>query len=142
MQTGAGTASWKYYHVAVTPDAILVSSRSESLREALARRKVIGQESAQIPPAWQTARGQFPATVNGLSFVDFQKVDWVAAKARWTEESGRSGVKTRPGPKTEAGPFANLLKDLDPKIFQSHLHLAASASWKDAQGVHVDGWIE
>jgi hypothetical protein len=31
---------------------------------------------------------------------------------------------------------------LDPKVFARHLHVSTSASWKDAKGIHFDGWIE
>jgi len=145
IQSEAGTAAWKYYHVAVTPDMILVSSRSESLREALVRRKTAG-DGLQLPAAWQAARAQFPATLSGMAFMDFQKVDWAAAKEKWSAQlgtqPGKGGVAVRPAAKADSGTFENALRNLDPKVLQRHLHMSASGSWKDAQGVHIDGWIE
>ncbi len=141
IQSEAGTATWKYYHAAVTPDMILVSSRSEALREALARRKTAG-DGLQLPAAWQAARAQFPATLTGMAFMDFQKVDWAAAKEKWSAQPGKGGVVARPAAKVGSGAFENALRNVDPKVFQRHLHMSASGSWKDAQGVHIDGWIE
>ncbi len=142
IQSGAGTATWKYYQAAVTPDFVVVASRNEALREALARKKSAGSDGLQLPAAWQTARAQFPATLSGLAFTDFQKVDWAAAKEKWSAKPGKAGVVARPVAKADAGTFENALRNLDPKVLQRHLHLGASGSWKDAQGVHVDGWIE
>jgi hypothetical protein len=76
-----------------------------------------------------------------LGVFDFQKIDWTAAKERWIANS-RKAPTSRETQQAAAGAFANTLKDLDPRVFPRHLHLAASASWKDPQGVHFDGWIE
>ncbi len=141
IHNSAGTASWKYYQVAVTADAILVSSRLESLKEILARRSA-SVANAQMPASWQTARGQFPKSLNGLGFVDFQKIDWTAAKARWDAESLKAGTTSRSSTSSRTDVFSNSLKKLDPQIFPRHLHLSATASWKDTQGLHFDGWIE
>jgi hypothetical protein len=142
MATSAGTASWKYYHLAMTSDVLLVSSRDGSVREALAAGKNASGENTSVPRAWQQAREQFPQTINGLSFLDFQKIDWTAAKERWIEES-RKATASRGAPQRAASEsFANVMRELDPGVFPRHLHLNASASWKDAQGVHFDGWVE
>ena len=139
MASAAGTASRKYYHLALTPGVIVASARDESVREILASGKTTHGENTLVPPAWQKAREQFPKTVNGLSFFDFQRIDWTAAKERWTAES-RKTQGTQPEAARDA--FANALKDLNPRVFPRHLHMTASASWKDARGMHVDGWIE
>ena len=141
MASTAGTASWKYYHLAVAPDVIVGSARDESVRETLAAGKGTVTENRLVPPAWQQARTQFPKTINGLGFFDFQKIDWATAKERWIADS-RKKPTSGETQQASADAFANALKDLDPRVFPHHLHLAASASWKDAQGVHIDGWIE
>ena len=141
IESSAGTASWKYYYLAVTNDVIAISRRSESLREALASRKSATGANTLLPPTWQAARAQFPAKINGLSFVDFQKVDWKAVKDRSSADAGKTS--TAKNAKPEARPAVeNALKDLNPQLFPRHLHLGSGASWKDAQGVHFDGWIE
>jgi hypothetical protein len=139
MASAAGTASWKYYHLAVTPDVIVGSARAESVRETLAAGKGTVTENRLVPLAWQQVRTQFPKTINGLGFFDFQKIDWATEKERWIADSRK---KPTSGDTQAADAFANALKGLDPRVFPRHLHLAANASWKDAQGVHFDGWIE
>jgi hypothetical protein len=141
MASAAGTASWKYYHLAVTPDVIVGSARAESVRETLAAGKGTVTENRLVPLAWQQVRTQFPKTINGLGFFDFQKIDWATAKERWIADSRKKSTSGETQ-QAAADAFANALKGLDPRVFPRHLHLAANASWKDAQGVHFDGWIE
>ena len=142
MVSAAGTASWKYYHLAVRPDLIVASKRDESVRETLAAGKGTSSENTLVPPAWQQARKQFPKTVNGLGFFDFQNIDWTTMKERWIASSRKAPTSGGPQQQAAADTFANAMKDLDPRVFPRHLHLTASASWKDAQGVHFGGWIE
>jgi hypothetical protein len=140
MESSAGTASWKYYHLGVTNDLIVAASRSDSVREMLAQQNSGGVVTA--PARWQAARVKFPAAINGLSFLDFQKIDWGAAKTRWNAEFRKTATGLRAGHNAHSGAVADALKNLDPQLLVRHLHLAAGASWKDTQGVHFDGWIE
>ncbi len=142
MASAAGTASWKYYHLAVAPAVIVASARDQSVRETLATGKGTINENTLTPLAWQQARKQFPKTINGLGFIDFQKIDWTAAKERWIANSRKAPTSGGAQQQAAADAFANAMKDLDPRVFPRHLHLTASASWKDPKGVHFDGWIE
>jgi len=142
MTSAAGTASRKYYQLAMTPGVIVASARDESVRKILESAKTTHGENTLVPPAWQKAREQFPRTVNGLSFFDFQRIDWTAAKERWTAESRKAPTSKGTQQQAAHDTFANAIKDLDPRVFPRHLHMTASASWKDARGVHFDGWIE
>ena len=142
IHSDAGTAAWKYYHLAVAPDVIVFAGRRESLREALAARKNSSNAEAGLPPAWLNARAQFPKTLNGMSFLDLQKVNWKAAKERWSAQPRKSSTTSVTAQKKPQGAFSNALDQLPSELLQRHLHLTASGSWKDAQGVHVDGWIE
>lgn len=142
IHSDAGTATWKYYHLAVAPDVMVLSSRRESVRETLAARKPASNTEAVLPEAWQAARAQFPKTVNGLSFLDLQKVDWTALKERWNAESHKAPKTAGANQQVAPGALSKALDQLPPQIFQRHLHMTASGSWKDPQGVHLDGWIE
>ncbi len=142
IHSDAGTATWKYYHLAVAPDVIVFSSRRESAREMLAAWKNAGGAAVALPPAWQAARAQFPKTLNGMSFLDLQKIDWTAVKERWNAESHNTSTTTGTAQKNPQGALSIALEQLPAHVFQRHLHLTASGSWKDGQGVHVDGWIE
>src|SRR5262249_48113729 len=73
-----------FYHLAVTGDTILISEHSETLRSLLANRAAApGSTGLSSNPAFQSIRAQYPGKIIGLSFYDFQKVDWAAAKAKW-----------------------------------------------------------
>jgi hypothetical protein len=140
IETSAGTASWKYYHLAVTPETILACTRSDTLRSMLGARKGSNGRPPLLPESWQSARAKFPKAIDGLSFLDFQKVDWPAMKAAWTAEA--PGKARRPDVPAPAASVLDSLKQIDPQVFSRRLHLTASASWKDPSGVHFDGWIE
>lgn len=142
IHSAAGTATWKYQYLAVAPDVIAYASRRETVRELFAARKSSTGAKVGLPPAWQTAREQFPKTLSGMSFLDLQKVDWAAMKEHWFAQSGKDSKTVRNAQKPPAGALSIALQQLSPQVFQRHLHLMASGSWKDAQGVHVDGWIE
>jgi len=142
IHSDAGTATWKYQYLAVAPDMIVYASRRETVRELFAARKSSTGTKVGLPPAWQAAREQFPKTLSGMSFLDLQKVDWATMKEHWFAQSGKTSKSARNAQKPPPGALSIALQQLSPQVFQRHLHLTASGSWKDAQGVHVDGWIE
>ena len=147
-QNSTGVAQWNFYHLAVTPSFVLASSRGETLREFLARRSASPADAqAALPPAFQTARAQLPANLNGLTFMNFQKVDYQALKSRWIEQAknpATTPAKRRAAamPESPSGKVPDWLTNINPDVFPRHLHYLAGASWKDAKGVHFDEWIE
>jgi hypothetical protein len=140
----AGTAQWDFYHVAATPDYLVVGARLEAVREVLARRPQSAAAGLTSAPGFQSARSQFPATINGLGYFDFRKVDWQALKARLVAEANKTPTAKRsPGTGASAAtPTPSWMLEMNPEVFAHHLHVASSASWKDAQGLHFDEWIE
>jgi hypothetical protein len=142
--SSAGTAQWDFYHLAATSDYLVIGSRLEAVREELARRPQGAGASLASAPAFQAARAQFPATINGLGYFDFRKVDWPALKARVVAEANKTPVASRStgAAKSAANPPPSWMLDVNPEVFARHLHVASSASWKDAQGLHFDEWIE
>jgi hypothetical protein len=143
-QNDTGTAQWNFYHLAVTPSFVIASSRAETLREFLARRPpATAAPKATLPPAFQSARAQFPAMLNGLAFMNLQKVDYQALKTRWIEQAKKASAA--PAGKTAAAdpqPPPEWLLNMDPQVFARHLHFLAGASWKDSKGIHFDEWLE
>jgi hypothetical protein len=135
-----GVAQWNFYHLAVTPNFIYGAPKLESVKEALASRDTM---SAAVLTPLQAARADYPAKINGLYFFDFSKVDWPAAKAHWIEEAQKAAAK--PGAtaqKAAAAKTPHLLADVNPQVFQRHLHEMAGASWKDEKGIHFDQWLQ
>ena len=141
----AGTAQWDFYHLAATSDYLVVGARLEAVRDVLAKRSQSAGASLATAPAFQAARAQFPATINGLGYFDFRKVDWQALKARLIAEANKTST-AKPSPSAGKAPAVTLtpawMLDVNPEVFARHLHGASSASWKDAQGLHFDEWIE
>ncbi len=146
-QGSTGVAQWNFYHLAVTPTFLATSSRSETLREFLAKHSPTNAPAqASLPPAFQSARAQFPATVDGLAFVNFQNIDYPAVKTRWIEEAKKSSAAAKKAPNaTPQSPDAQVpdwLLNMNPEVFPRHLHYLAGASWKDSKGIHFDEWLE
>lgn len=146
-QNASSAANSTSYHLAVTPAFILASGRAEILREALAKHANANPSGpASLPPAFQSARAQFPPTINALSFMNLQKIDYQAMKARWIEQA-RKAASTSTNKSSAANPQpppgeAEWLLKIDPAVFARHLHLLAGASWKDSKGIHFDEWLE
>jgi hypothetical protein len=141
----AGTAQWDFYHLAATSDYLVVGARLEAVRDVLAKRSQSAGASLATAPGFQAARARFPATINGLGYFDFRKVDWQALKARLIAEANKtSTAKSSPsaGKSPALTPTPSWMMDVNPEVFARHLHVASSASWKDAQGLHFDEWIE
>jgi hypothetical protein len=111
----------------------------------LAKRSQSAGAGLANAPGFKAARSQFPATINGLGYFDFRKVDWQAFKARLIAEANKTPAAKRTpgaGKSATATPTPSWLLDVNPEVFARHLHVASSASWKDAQGLHFDEWIE
>ena len=147
-QNSTGVAQWNFYHLAVTPAFVLGSSRGETLREALAKRSSANNPAAAVlPAAFQSARTQFPATIDGFAFMDLQKVDYQALKTRWIEQAKKPTPAAKqssaiPAPQSDSGKVPDWLLNLNPEVFPRHLHYLAGASWKDSKGIHFDEWLE
>jgi hypothetical protein len=143
-QSEAGVAQWKFYNLAVTPDAILGASRNQILRDLLAQQRLMPSTVGfAASPQLQAARTQFPEKLNGVSFFNFQKLDWQALKDRLIAEANTAEAQVaKTGAKTSNPHALDWLKQINAQVFSRHLHFASSASWKDAKGLHYDGWLE
>src|SRR6202521_1872350 len=141
----AGVAQWNFLNLAVTQDMILGVNRIEALREVLSNRAHASTAAGLASvPQFQSGRAHSPENLNGLSYFDFQEVDWQALKDRWIEQSKKGPVaKTLSSSKNTAPSTApDWLARIDPQVFARHLHYSSSVSWKDSKGVHWDQWVE
>lgn len=141
-QAGTANAATTFFHLAVLPDAVLASSNKATLQAELARRAA---PPGTLPAAFQSVRSQYPEKVSGLGYYDFQQMDWEGLKSKilesYTGPAAKSFAQREPAVIERTPPPAWLVR-LDPKVFARHLHVSTSASWKDAKGIHFDGWIE
>jgi hypothetical protein len=146
-QGNAGVAQWNFFHAAVTPDMVVGSSRIDTLREVLANRAK-GNASPGLASVsrFQAGRAQFPGNLNGLSYFDFQKVDWQAAKDHWLEEARKGSVAKSVAGSNAQTPASTKVPDwlsnANPQVLSRHLHYSSSVTWKDAKGIHWDQWLE
>ena len=144
-QGSTGVAQWNFFNLAVKPTFILGTSRNETLREFLARNPVTDAPAhLDLPPAFVAARAQFPETLNSISFINFQKIDWPGMKNRWVTEARKISEKTNAtaAQKSAASQVPDWLTNINPEVFPRHLHFLAGASWKDSKGLHIDEWLE
>lgn len=146
-QGNAGVAQWNFFHVAVTPDMAIGASRMETLREVLAyRAKGASSPGLASVPQFQAGRAKFPENLSGLSYFDFQKLDWQVLKdrllegARKSSTAGANSLAKKSASVTNATP--EWLIQANPQVFARHLHYSSSVSWKDAKGIHWDQWLE
>ena len=144
-QGTTGSAQWNFFHLAVTPDMIIASGRSETLKEVLAARAngPAGGGLAALSQ-FQANRTKYPENLDSLSYLDFQKIDWQGMKDRWIEEAKKGTVAKNVSAAKDAPPSApaDWLSQINPRVFARHLHFSSSVSWKDAKGIHWDQWIE
>ena len=141
----AGVAQWNFFNLAVTQDMILGANRIETLREVLSNRAHASTVAGLATvPQFQAGRAKFPENLNGLSYFDFQKVDWQALKDRWIEEAKKSPVAKTVNASKDAVPSTapDWLAQIDPQLFARHLHYSSSVSWKDSKGIHWDQRVE
>lgn len=140
-QSSAGMTQWNFYHMAMTPTLLVGASKSETLRKYLAQTP--GGSDPAIPKFIQTARAKYPEKLNGFSYFDFQKMDWAGLKAQWVTQLNKTAMneKTKEAEKNEKQ-LANCLSEVKPEVFSRHLHTMVGASWKDANGVHFEEWLE
>jgi hypothetical protein len=146
-QGSAGVAQWHFFHVAVTPDLVVGASRLETLREVLAyRAKGATTAGFASVPQFQASRAKYPEHLSGLSYFDFQKLDWQAAKDRWLEETKKSSAagtsRLAKKPDQSATAVPDWLAQANMQVFARHLHYSSSVSWKDSKGMHWDQWLE
>ena len=144
-QASAGVAQWNFFNLAVTQDMIFGATRIETLREVLSNRAHASATAGLAAvPQFQAGRAQFPENLNGLSYFDFQKVDWQAVKDRWIEETKKSSVAKTVNSSQNTVPSTapDWLAPMNLQVVSRHLHYSSSVSWKDSKGVHWDQWIE
>ncbi len=139
-QSSAGVAQWNFYHLALTPNFLLAAPKAETLRTALAQQA--DGPAPSLPRNFLAARQLFPERINGFSYFDFQKVDWPALKEKWIADANKAAQAKTPNSSQALPKQSDWLNSVNPTVFSQHLHSMLGASWKDAQGVHFDEWLE
>ena len=137
----AGIAQWNFYHLAITPNMVLAATKSEPLHALLAQQA--GNTGPALPKNFLAARSQFPDKLIGYSYFNFQKVDWPGMKMQWLAETKKTAAAARtPEDAASETKRVDWLNTMNADVIRRHLHTMIGASWKDAQGVHFDEWVE
>jgi len=124
---------------------IFGANRIEALREVLSNRAHASTATGLATvPQFQASRAKFMENLNGLSYFDFQKVDWQALRDRWIEEAKKSPVAKTVSASKDAVPSRapDWLAQMNLQVVSRHLHYSSSVSWKDSKGIHWDQWVE
>jgi hypothetical protein len=146
-QTSAGVAQWNFFQVAVTPNMVIGAGSIDTLRETLAyRAKASTTAGLASLPQFQANRGSTPPNLIGMSYFDFQKVDWQAAKDHWLQDGKKpqitKGVAGTGTTSTDTLKTPDWVSQINAQVLSRHLHTSWSVSWKDTKGIHWDQWIE
>jgi hypothetical protein len=143
-QSGAGTAQWNFFNVAVTQDMVIGATRAETIREVLAGRAHNADAGLGNVPQFKSGREHYPGSLNGVSYFDLQKVDWPALKSRWIEEQKKNSMAKAANASKDGlpTPSSEWIERINPQVFPRHLHYSSSVSWKDSKGIHWEQWIE
>jgi hypothetical protein len=64
-------------------------------------------------------------------------VNWAAALGHMLEQ-----VKSAQAAKGDASQETKVLELFKPDVLRCYLYITAGVLWKDAYGVHFDGWIQ
>lgn len=127
--------------LAVTPDMILVANKREVFSAPLAQRTASAQPS--LLAHFFAERAKYPQTINGLNFLDLQKFDWQSIKdLQHGTTPKKSALRSGDAEQNLPSKAKSFLDGIDPKVFARHLHFSSGYSWKDANGIHFDGWID
>lgn len=165
-----GAPRKRFYYMAVTPTMLLVAPRKALLREVIARAEANPDAAAgaaapggilAADAKFQAARARLPQQLSGFSYMDFQRYPWeamvrlleeeTAAAAKSAATSSSVPPKTTPAAaqSTDSRPAASAAPPkldwrrlMNPAMLRRHLRAGASGWWKDAEGLHFDGYIE
>jgi hypothetical protein len=144
-KTGAANIEKNSWRMAVTQDAVLFAANSETLHRAIAGRTANSSGgSFAATPQYSAVRAKYPEKLIGLSFYNFEKVDWAGLKERWIEESRKAAAGKSAGEKagSTSASSADWMSQADPQVFARHLHFASGGWWKDSAGIHFEEWLE
>jgi hypothetical protein len=129
------------HYLAFTPTVLLASEKSDTLQPYLSHAP-----ASPDPVKFKNllaARAQLPQKLNGFSYFDLQKLDWPGLRAKWLTEANQSShsAKSASASSTQ-DKWANWLTQINPDVFSKYLHTMAGESWKDANGVHFEHWLD
>jgi hypothetical protein len=140
-QSSAGLAQWHFYYLAMNPNVLFATSKSDTLRK-YATQTPADPDATQLK-GLLAARALLPQKLNGFSYFDFQKVDWPGLQAKWVADANNAAQSAKSTDESKSNKkMADWLTQVNPEVFSRHLHTMSGGSWKDAKGVHFDHWVD
>lgn len=136
-----GTQRRKFYYLAVTPEMILGAPRKVMLRQAMEQLKVqagaLGASGIFANPSYLQMRSQLPEKLSALSASDISAVPWSNVIAKLQEQENEAAQQSKNVQLLDL----SQLRAAAPAISR-HLRMAVSGSWKDANGVYFDSYVQ
>jgi hypothetical protein len=130
----------KFFYLAVTPEMLLGAPRKAMLREAMqqlsARPSGAPASGIFANATYIQMRASLPEKLSSLSASDIAAIPWDKVIADLQDQENQAA------PQSKAQlPDLSQLKLAAPAI-PRHLHMAVSGSWKDANGVYFDSYLQ
>lgn len=136
-----GTQRRKFYYLAVTQEMILGAPRKAMLRQAAqqVRAETDGSQAKGIfgDPGYVQMRSHLPEKLSSLSTSDIAAVPWDKVIANLQEQENEAAQQSKSAPLPDLSQW----KAAAPAISR-HLRMAVSGSWKDANGVYFDSYVQ
>jgi hypothetical protein len=140
-----GTQRRQFYYIAVSPSMMLVAERKAMLREAatLLASHPAGPAGVLANAEAQQLRTKLPEKLTGFSAADLTQIPWdkIAAKLATQAEQG-SKAQNGSTTNSNASQAATWLKSMPPDVVSRHVHVSVGGSWKDANGVYFESYIQ
>jgi hypothetical protein len=136
-----GTQRRKFFYLAVTPEMLLGAPRKAMLRQALqqlrARPSSAPASGIFANAAYIQMRALLPEKLSSLSASDIAGIPWDKVIADLEERENQAARES----KGAQFPDLSQLK-LAASAIPRHLHMAVNGSWKDANGVYFDSYLQ
>jgi hypothetical protein len=136
-----GTQRRKFFYLAVTPEMLLGAPRKAMLRQAMQQ---LGARPSSAPAsgifanvAYMQMRALLPEKLSSLSASDVAAIPWDKVIADLQDQENQAAQQSESAQPRDL----SQLKLAAPAI-PRHLHMAVSGSWKDANGVYFDSYLQ
>jgi len=131
---GKATATKKFYHLAIGPDALVIAHRKADARAYLTRAQATASDSSlATDPKFLAVRARLPAELSSISYADLSRIEW-------KDMVDKFSAFQNPAPDPQK---LETIKAMFPSAaFSRYLHSIVTGMWRDRTGIYYDGYIE
>lgn len=139
---GSSTQRRKLYYIAVTPHMLVAGERKKNVRDAITRLEASGDAAAPgglfASEEYGHLRSQLPDKLSGLSAGDFRQIPVDKIVQKYLTQAAEGGT----GSKDYTPPDLTWIQLIKPEVISRHVHLSVGGTWKDANGVYFDLYLQ